>query len=219
MKILLIESNTLLRESIKELIGKWNDKAVVDDYESPEKVDSVLFASQHELTILKVNSASTENLSEISRLTSIAPETSVVCLIDSADPLVVQQIIQMGARGVVTSTTSSGEFLAVLQLVLAGGVFVPSHLSCNQIVDSLQVPQSSMLSGSCLTHTILENYGLSGRQSEVIEYLCEGQSNKAISNSMGLSINTVKSHLTTIFRILEVRNRTEAVALLNKRVA
>jgi len=216
MNILLIESNTLLRESVKELIGKWNTQAVVDDYESSDQVDSTLYDSQYELIILKINSADTKSLSDIARFIQIAPDSSIVCLTDSVDHIVVQQMVQMGSRGVITSTASSGEFLAVLQLVLAGGVFVPSGLSGSQTLDAIQIPQSSLSAEKRISNAIRANYGLSGRQSEVIEHLCEGQSNKAISNSMGLSVNTVKSHLTTIFKILEVRNRTEAVALLRK---
>jgi len=216
MNILLIESNALLRESVKELIGKWNSQAVVDDYESSDKVDSALYDSKYELTILKINTADSKSLSDISRFIRISPDTSVVCLTDSEEHVVVQQMIQMGSRGVITSTASSGEFLAVLQLVLAGGVFVPNGLRGSHVIDSIQVPQSSLAAENNSSNVTNSNYGLSGRQREVIEHLCQGQTNKAISNSMGLSVNTVKSHLTTIFKILEVRNRTEAVALLKR---
>ena len=52
---------------------------------------------------------------------------------------------------------------------------------------------------------------LSDRQREVLTYLLQGKPNKTISSKMAISENTVKAHLSAIFRTLGARNRTEAV--------
>jgi len=221
MKVLLVENHALLRESLKELINSWNAEAEIDDYSSPDEVDPAQKCDLYELIILKIDSPNINDLKAITRFTNLAPRSSLVCLTDSVDHNVVQQMIHLGSKGVVTSTASSAEFLAVLQLVLAGGVFVPSELIRTQAIFSNNVPETNQSSSSSDMYwisTITTNYGLSERQGEVVKHLCEGRSNKVISNLMGLSINTVKAHLTSIFRILEVHNRTEAVALIGKEI-
>ena len=52
---------------------------------------------------------------------------------------------------------------------------------------------------------------LSERQREVLRYLLQGKPNKTISSKLDISENTVKAHLSAIFRALGARNRTEAV--------
>ena len=53
--------------------------------------------------------------------------------------------------------------------------------------------------------------GLTGQEMKVLEKLAEGQSNKEIARTLGLSPNTVKTHLANLFAKLEVARRTEAV--------
>jgi len=55
--------------------------------------------------------------------------------------------------------------------------------------------------------------GITGRHQEVIEYICEGLSNKEIAQRLGLSVYTVKAHLNRIFRKLRVNNRSQLMAL------
>lgn len=113
---------------------------------------------------------------------------------------------------------SSGEFLAVLQLVLAGGVFMPSELM--RSLDAVPAPVSDNLFPSQevdrLANNVISSYPLTERQIEVLVHLAEGRPNKTISDVMGISINTVKAHLTSIFKILGVKNRTEVVSLLSR---
>ena len=55
---------------------------------------------------------------------------------------------------------------------------------------------------------------LTHRQQEVLRLVCEGMSNAEIAERLFLSVSTVKQHLRKAYRLLEVRNRTEAVRLL-----
>jgi DNA-binding CsgD family transcriptional regulator len=53
--------------------------------------------------------------------------------------------------------------------------------------------------------------GLTGQEMKVLERLAAGQSNKEIARTMGLSPNTVKTHLANLFAKLEVARRTQAI--------
>ncbi|HZZ31126.1 MAG TPA: LuxR C-terminal-related transcriptional regulator [Phenylobacterium sp.] len=53
--------------------------------------------------------------------------------------------------------------------------------------------------------------GLTGQEMKVLERLAAGQSNKEIARSLGLSPNTVKTHLANLFAKLEVARRTQAI--------
>jgi two-component system, NarL family, response regulator LiaR len=57
----------------------------------------------------------------------------------------------------------------------------------------------------------LASLGLTGQEVRVLEALAAGQSNKEIARSLGLSPNTVKTHVGNLFAKLEVSRRTQAV--------
>ena len=180
--------------------------------------------ARYELIIHKIDNGPYIDFNLLKSFYRKFSEAHVVCLIDTTDSKFVQKLVNAGARGLVPSSASSDEFLAVLQLVKAGGAYLPTELfqfqNENLVVRSsgmIGEPRSFIPVGSQMEDEILTNYALTNRQKEVLGYLCEGRSNKVISTIMGLSINTVKAHLSSIFRVLEVKSRTEAVALLKQK--
>jgi DNA-binding CsgD family transcriptional regulator len=58
----------------------------------------------------------------------------------------------------------------------------------------------------------LRSLGITGQEARVLERLAAGQSNKEIARTLGLSPNTVKTHLANLFAKLEVRRRTQAIS-------
>jgi len=60
--------------------------------------------------------------------------------------------------------------------------------------------------------------GLTGRQIEVLRLLARGLPNKAIARELGLAEATVKVHLLAIYRVLQARNRTEAVVAAQRQI-
>jgi len=93
--------------------------------------------------------------------------------------------------------------VSALQLVLAGGIYVPPLIV---EPDSGLHGQQDTAAFAALRHT-----GLTTRQMEVLRLLVQGNQNKVIARALDLSEGTVKIHVAAIFRALNVNNRTEAV--------
>lgn len=225
MKVLLIDQHAMLRESVYDLIVKWNPSATVEAYPTPQDLFSSVPTEECDLIVLRFEDWHPNKYSVLSRLNSAYPDARLVCLIDSLDSQSVPKLISYGAKAIVTSSSSSSEFMAIMQLVMVGGLFVPNELMFSEqnektsclVDDSLCDEEKKSISQN---EFMSSNYHvLSNRQKEVLRYLCEGKSNKVISSTMGLSINTIKAHLTSIFKVLNVRNRTEAVVLFSGSIA
>lgn len=84
---------------------------------------------------------------------------------------------------------------------LALGVYVGGRL--------FAAPAAPLLPGNPAAQAAL---GISGRELEVLRELAAGRSNKEIAARLGLSPNTVKTHVARLFEKLEARRRTEALA-------
>lgn len=130
-----------------------------------------------------------------------APNTTIVVLSGEQDPGVIHRCIDGGAMGFITKSSTHDELLNAIRLIVAGGVYLPR----DAMINAAHIRAKGERSDVALLAS------LSDRQREVLAYLLQGKPNKTISNNMDISQNTVKAHLSAIFRTLGARNRTEAV--------
>ncbi len=97
-------------------------------------------------------------------------------------------------------------FVGALQLVLAGGVFIPPQ--------ALAIDETAQR-GDQLS-VLPADIGLTQRQAQILALLVQGKPNKLICRALGISDSTVKAHISSVLRILGVDNRTEAVIKLGR---
>ena len=62
-----------------------------------------------------------------------------------------------------------------------------------------------------VNHAAIRSLGLTSRERQILEQLASGQSNKELARALGISPNTVKTHVARLYEKLEVRNRIEAI--------
>jgi DNA-binding NarL/FixJ family response regulator len=113
--------------------------------------------------------------------------------------------ISSGASGYIPKTSLPEITISAIKLILAGGVYIPPHVlqSRIDIKNDVSQPVSNIIKKSSI---------LSKRQEEVFNLIKVGNSNQSIATELGLTIPTIKMHVSAIFKKLNVKNRTEAVA-------
>ena len=132
------------------------------------------------------------------------PALPVVVLSSSEDPQVVRQVIARGALGYVPKSANPHTLLLAIKLVLGGELYIPP-LVLNDLSDDLpSTPPPDGGEGDAAPSQLTE------RQVAVLRLIGEGKPNKAIAVALNLSENTVKVHVTAIFKALRVVNRTQA---------
>jgi DNA-binding NarL/FixJ family response regulator len=124
------------------------------------------------------------------------------------DSRIMQRAIEHGAAGFIPKSAANGVLVSAMQLVLSGGVYIPSELFG---ADTEAAP------GNLHAHGLpVSRDTFTARQLDVLELMAGGHSNKSIANRLGLSEHTVKIHISAILRILDVNNRTEAAIVCRK---
>ncbi len=124
----------------------------------------------------------------------LLPSTPIIILSAVFDKEIVQKTMDIGVSGYIPKTSPNAVIISALNLVMAGGMYIPPELLNNQ-------PEQSAEASHILTP----------RQIDVIRAVAEGKSNKQIAYELGLSEGTVKLHVTAILKLLNVNNRTGAV--------
>ena len=107
-----------------------------------------------------------------------------------------------GAFGYIPKSLEPEAMIAAFEQILSGGIYAPTLL----LIETAAAPDPQP---AAIDPQILAT--LTPRQCEVLRLLGKGQANKEIARALDISEGTVKIHLAAIFRLLEVRNRTEAV--------
>jgi len=205
--ILIVDAHFLIREALREALKTMTgDVRIVEATGGQEAMRCVSQPSQIDLVLLESDLPDRDGLSVLAELRQSYPAIPVVVLSARHDRDTVMRTLALGASGFIPKSAKREVLLSALELVLAGSVYIP--LEALRREDPTARPNLTQVAARAVTPAEL---GLSGRQIDVLQLMMQGKSNKAICRVLNLAVPTVKNHVTAIFKVLKVSNRTQAV--------
>ncbi|EBG2823703.1 response regulator transcription factor [Salmonella enterica subsp. enterica] len=126
------------------------------------------------------------------------PEVKIIITAMDGSQKWLHEVMQFNVQAVVPRDSDAETFVLALNAVARGMMFLP---------------------GDWLNSTELESRdikALSARQREILQMLAAGESNKQIGRALNISTGTVKAHLESLYRRLDVKNCTQAAMMLNE---
>lgn len=203
MNILVADDHELVRNGLILLLRRLIPGADVSEASSCRELEKMLGnGTVWDLILLDLIMPGAEKLHIIQLVRDIAPSVPVVVVSADEDSRTIRKVLDLGARGYIPKSVSGDIMVNALQLILAGGRYLPDNLLyCVE-------PESS-------SETLA---GMTPRQTVVALMLTEGKSNKEIGRALDMSEATVRTHLTAIFRALNVHSRTQALIAISKMV-
>ncbi|MEO7555054.1 MAG: response regulator transcription factor, partial [Acidimicrobiales bacterium] len=153
-----------------------------------------------------VRMPATSGLELCAELRQIAPATHVVLLTVYDDEQYLYEGLRAGATGYLTKQLVGEELLGHLRRVLDGDIVVDPSLAGRVALSAAHLQRGEFWPGAHL--------GLSRRESEVLELMVRGGSNRAIATRLVLGEETIKTHVRSIYRKLGVADRAQAVAFV-----
>ncbi|MBL4832297.1 MAG: response regulator transcription factor [Aliivibrio sp.] len=154
-----------------------------------------------DLLLLDLKMPGSNGMSGLIHLRSQYPELPIVVVSASEDASIVTQVKNHGAFGFIPKSSDMRSLVSALNQVLSGEPFFPEGL-INEYVEENDI-----------AHKIAS---LTPQQYKVLSMLTDGLLNKQIAYDLEVSEATIKAHMTAIFRKLGVKNRTQAVILLQQ---
>ncbi|VAW54516.1 Two-component transcriptional response regulator, LuxR family [hydrothermal vent metagenome] len=199
MKILLADDHPLVRAGVKLLLNRLCENSeIVEAKNYSETLEVCKNCDDLMLVLLDRMMPGVEEFGDLNAMIKVIPDVPIVIMSASEDPAFVRQSLGNGAKGYLPKALSEDVMQNALQLVLAGGVYLPPSL----------LEESEKKSAGASPMAI---NSLTSRQKEVLDCISIGKSNKQIATFLKISEATVHTHVNAIFRALNVRNRTEAV--------
>ena len=193
LKILLADDHALMFEAIALALEDQDDMQIVGCAESGSQVLPLVERSNPDLVVLDLRMPGVDGLTLIKLLRERFPDvrTAVLSGIDSDESI--EAALRAGANAFISKTIDPAQLPAALRRAVDEPV------------------QEAIGRAEKRLDTAIEEKGLTEREVAVLRALAQGQSNKEIARTLWLAEQTVKFHLTNIYRKLDVRSRTEAV--------
>lgn len=196
MKVILADDHALVRKGLRDCLALMDEEWSVTEASSLKEVCDILAAGcSYDLAILDLYMPGMDACHGLDAVRELCPILPVLIISGSVDHADALAVLRHGAAGFVPKTLELSAIQQAVQLVLSGERFLPSML-----LDDLTGPERPMPPTSDLT----------ARETEVWRHIKDGISNKEIGRILGLSEVTVKLHVRSLFRKLDVSNRTMA---------
>ncbi|WP_374338285.1 response regulator [Methyloversatilis sp.] len=207
MQVMIIEDQPLVVEGLRNVLAEIDSEPDIRCALLAARALSMLRSGlRPDLVMLDLNLPDAEGTSLLSQLRSEFPDVPVVVISAQDDRHTITDAIDQGAMGFISKSSTTPVLVSALQLVLQGGIYVPQ-----QVLDETIHPQPPRPSIQNLA-----DIGLTPRQIQVLGLMIEGMPNKLICRELGISDGTAKTHISTILRLLNVKNRTQAVFALSQ---
>jgi two-component system nitrate/nitrite response regulator NarL len=199
--VVLVGTSELFLEGVRRLLQGTDFHTLA----SAPSIDQLpeLHAHSHDglLLILDGGRDTEDALRQVSAFTTLHATARVAVIEGSLHGPSVIPLIQAGAHACFPASTTAAIFLKSLELVMLGETLFPSLLLTG--IQSVE-PQITVGGQSGVQ--------LSSQEEKVLAALVQGQSNKIIARGLGISDETVKVHVKSVLRKLDMTNRTQAAA-------
>jgi DNA-binding NarL/FixJ family response regulator len=193
MKLLIVDDHAVVRQGFAVLAEQAFAEAVVVQAGTADQ--ALACVAQHpdlDMVVLDLVLPGGGGLAMIADIGRLRPDLPVLVLASSEDVSDIRRALALGACGYVPKSAAASTLVSAIRLGLEGETYVPP------LVLNAPPPAAARL--------------VTPRQRDVLRLLEQGYSNKAIGSALGLSEKTVKAHLASLFKTLNVGNRTQAIS-------
>jgi len=208
IEIVIIDERVLLRECLAKGIEAAREGISVQCFSTVEEWREP--ASRRAAPSLVLFCTGSRGVAVVRRELEILAKEAMVPVIlvsDEEDPEEIQMAVQLGVRGFIPANVNLHVAVRVMQLVSAGGVYVPPSV--------LLPPQHQPPRAASPTSGSIQGL-FTQRQAAVVDALRQGKPNKIIAYELNMRESTVKVHIRNIMRKLSAKNRTEVAFMITK---
>ncbi|MBO9466434.1 response regulator transcription factor [Tropicibacter sp. R15_0] len=194
MKILLADDHGLVRDTLvafMETTGEFDVEAVSNFDQAFERVQK---DSQFDLVLLDFKMPQMNGLEGLQRILALPSAPKVALISGNASRDVAEAALEAGAAGFVPKTLAAQSLINAIRFMAMGEKYAPLEFMTAED----EKP----------SHPLAEK--LTAREMQVLEGLTKGQSNKEIARDLDLAEPTIKLHVKTLYRKIDVHNRTQA---------
>ncbi|RSK37060.1 response regulator [Bhargavaea beijingensis] len=209
--IIIIDDHQLFREGVKRILDFEETFNVVAEGSDGEEVIGLYEQHRPDVVLMDINMPGKSGIEATGELMAAHPEAKIIILSIHDDESYVTHAMKTGALGYMLKEMDADAIVQAIKVVAAGGSYLHPKVTKNLVAEFRRLSAKEHL-GSFHQAEIRRPYHLlTKRECEVLQLLTDGQSNRAIGESLYISEKTVKNHVSSILQKMNVNDRTQAV--------
>jgi DNA-binding NarL/FixJ family response regulator len=207
-RILVVDDHPLFRDGVQMVIASDPRLSLVGTAGTAEAALALVERALPDIVLCDINLPGMDGLALARQLHRLYPQVRVIMVTLHMDEGRVLDAVRAGAAAFLTKDGSGAELLATIHRVARG-----EYPINDRVLDSPRVARQLLDQFRGLdTPEVAEIFSpLTPRELEILRIVADGQANKEIAHTLGISDQTVKNHMTAILRKLAVNDRTQAV--------
>ena len=189
IRVLMVDDHGLMVEAVRLALDRENDIELVGDARRGADVLPAVARRQPDVVLLDIRLPDIDGLDVLAELHARYPQVRVVMLSAIDDPEVAREALRRGATAYLDKQSDPARLAATIRRASAGGSSTPARRADRHGTD----------------------VGLTQREREILSRVAAGRKNGEIAEELFLTEQTIKYHLTNVYRKLGVDGRTGAV--------
>ncbi|MDJ0704256.1 MAG: response regulator transcription factor [Leptolyngbyaceae cyanobacterium MO_188.B28] len=203
IRVLLVDDQQIIREGLGKLLQAKSDLEVVGEAENGQIALEQTRLLQPDVVLMDVRMPVMDGVAATQAIHQQAPDVKVLVLTTFDDDEYVTQAMRYGAKGYLLKDTPSEELAQAIRLVNKGH----THLGPGLFEKMMATAPTPIVTAPP------EFDQLTPREREVLQLIAEGYNNREIAQALFIAERTVKNHVNSILRRLNLRDRTQAAIL------
>jgi len=202
IKVALCEDNDSFRESLQQFIEDTPGFAITTSTSSANELDELISTTRPDVILMDIDMPGISGIQATGLVKSKFPDIQVLILTVYDDDEKIFNAILAGANGYLLKKTSPAKILEAITEVHEGGASMSASIVKRVLL------YFNRQAGVGATN----DYTLSQREFEILKCLVNGDSYKMIADNCRISIGTVRTHISNIYKKLHINSKSEAVA-------
>jgi DNA-binding NarL/FixJ family response regulator len=205
LRLVLVDDHEMVIEGLKAMLAAFGERVqVVGQAVGTDRAVTVVDGLDPDIVLCDVRMQGSSGLDLCRELRERNPNRKVVMLSVYDDEQYLFQALRVGASGYLLKSIGSDELVRQLEFVHLGQTALDPGMAARAADTAARLQRDEFWPGA--------RQGLTQRESEILSYVVNGLSNRGIATKLVIGDETVKSHLSSIYRKLGVTDRTGAVA-------
>lgn len=209
IKICIADDHVLFKDGLVSLINQQPDMEVVGLAGDGLEILALVRDLDPDLILMDVSMPISDGIEGTRLIRESNSEIIIIMLTAQDNDEKLIEAVRAGANGYLVKSTSSDGLIRALRGAISGEVPLPRHLTAG-LLKELSEPKDNLPAKSGHHHL---STTLTFREIQVLDLIASGASNQQISDQLGVSLYTIKSHVRNLISKLGAKNRREAAQI------
>lgn len=199
--VLIADDHALFRDGLRLVLAQEKSIQVVGEATDGTQALIMAQALQPDILLLNIRLPDVNGLDALPQIHAKSPGTNVLILPGYPEDDFIVKALRRGAKGFLSKTLTRAEIVKAIRVTHAGEIWVERKMLTQtlegllQKVDDVAPPET--------------REALTDREREIVKWVIQGMTNKEVAAQLGISDNTVKTHLSNIFGKLKISHRLQ----------